>query len=213
MQVDWDWIFQRPHIFAKFLEEDYECYTVYPKSLINRESVVKKNVPAKYGKPAYKVPLQSRFGFIKKLNDVIEKCVIGNLSQYDAIWVCHPSLMKYISDNYQGKIIYDCMDNHVAMEVPNAKSDLAREEEKLIKRADLILVSSNYLKELVGQDEKTLLIRNGYKEAYQYPVDEARLKDNYKVGYFGTVAEWFDFNLLEKNIEQNENINRSRTNL
>ena len=205
-QIDWDWIFQRPQIFAMLLDKDYDCTVLYPKSMINQETVVRKNERPRCAKPAYKVPGQSILGCIKSLNDFIAKRTIGNINQYDMIWVCHPSLMVYVPDDYKGKVIYDCMDNHVAMAIDKFKAEYESLETKLIERSDLILVSSLKLGELVNRPEKTLLIRNGYKEGYVFPVAEAKKSDRYKIGYFGTVAEWFDFDLLEKNLENGANI-------
>lgn len=206
LQIDWDWIFQRPQIFGMLLDKDYDCTIVYPKAFINQETVVRKNERPKNIKPAYKVPGQSILGCVQSLNDFIEKRTIGDIHQYDAIWVCHPSLMVYIPDDYKGKVIYDCMDNHVAMTIESLKAEMRRNEEKLIQRADLILVSSLKLGELVNRPEKTLLIRNGFKEGYVFDVAKAQKRDTYKVGYFGTVAEWFDFDLLEKNLDEGANV-------
>ena len=206
LQIDWDWIFQRPQIFAMMLDKDYDCTIVYPKSLIGQETVVRKNERPKCAKPAYKIPGQSILGCIQSLNDFIARCTIGDINQYDAIWVSHPSVMAYVPDNYQGKVIYDCMDNHVALALEKFKEEYRRVENKFIERADLIFVSSLKLAELVNKPEKTVLIRNGYKEGYVFDVAEPKQKDSYKIGYFGTVAEWFDFPLLEKNLENGANV-------
>lgn len=98
------------------------------------------------------------------------------------------------------------MDNHVALALEKFKEEYRRVENKFIERADLIFVSSLKLAELVNKPEKTVLIRNGYKEGYVFDVAEPKQKDSYKIGYFGTVAEWFDFPLLEKNLENGANV-------
>lgn len=205
LHIGWDWIFQRPQIFALHLDKDYECTVLYPKSMIMR-TAVKQSVRPRFEKPAYKIPGENQLKFIKKINDIITRKVIGDVNQYEAIWVCHPSLMVYVPDNYKGKVIYDCMDNHVAMALDKYRDEHEQLEKKLIERADLILASSLKLSELVNKPEKTVLVRNGFREGYVYPVSKEKKREKYKIGYFGTVAEWFDFDLLERNLEQGANV-------
>lgn len=201
MHIDWDWIFQRPQILAKALEEDFECKVVFPKSMVNKGAVAKKNISPKNGVAAYRIPLQRRIPFIKWLNQKIIKWTIGDCNKYDVLWVCHPDLMKYIPADYSGKVVYDCMDNHAAMVPEEDRQELEKWEAKLLERADLVLVTSLKLKEIINVGEKASLVRNGYRESYVFPIAESSKKEKYKIGYFGTVANWFDFDLLKRNLE------------
>lgn len=207
MHIDWDWIFQRPQILAKSLEDDYDCKVVFPKSMVNKGAVAKKNVSPQNGVAAYRIPLQKYIPPIKWLNQKIIKWTIGNCDKYDVLWLCHPDLMKYVPSNYSGKVIYDCMDNHVAMVPEEDREELDKWEKLLLERADLVFVTSLKLKEIVNTAEKTILVRNGYRESYVFPIANACKKDKYKIGYFGTVASWFDFDLLKKNLEVENDIN------
>lgn len=205
LHIGWDWIFQRPQILALLLDKDYDCTVLYPKSMIMK-TAVRKNERPRCLKTAYKIPGENFVKLIKKANDVLARFIIGDINQYDAIWVCHPSLVEYVPDSYKGKVIYDCMDNYVAMSNDVYLTETQRQEEKLKDRADLILVSSLKLGELVNRAEKTVLVRNGFKEGYAFPIAQEEKKNSYKIGYFGTVAEWFNFELLENNLESGSNV-------
>ena len=88
---------------------------------------------------------------------------IEDLYQYDIIWIGHPLLYRYIPMSYQGKIVYDCMDNHVALcSDVRIRKVIRNVEEVLIRRADLVIASSNKLKQ--GMETKyskeVILVRN-----------------------------------------------------
>lgn len=54
--------------------------------------------------------------------------------------------MDTIPNDYKGIVIYDCMDNHPAFVNDERQMEIIiRQEENLIKKASLVLVSSNHL--------------------------------------------------------------------
>jgi len=61
----------------------------------------------------------------------------------------------------------------------------------------------------MGGIAKTVLIRNGFvADKILPPIAEKHTADDaiLKVGYFGTIAEWFDFSLLLKSLELFPNV-------
>lgn len=204
IHVTWEWIFQRPQILELFLEKDYDCAVVNKKFLLKKKTS-KNNKNPKSMILAYQLPKES-IPLIKKINDYLYKKTVKKCNDYDVIWLCHPVLFKYIPKNYKGKIIYDCMDNHVAMTKDENKSYIFEQEQKLIKRADIIFVTSSKLYEEIPNIENAILVRNGFINVALSKVKEAKIKNGYKIGYFGTVASWFDFELLNNSVKKIDDV-------
>lgn len=205
IHITWEWIFQRPQILELLIEKDYDC-TVLNKKFILKKKTSKNNIYPQNIIVAHQLPKES-IPFIKKINDFLYKKAIKKWDKYDAIWVCHPSLFKFIPKDYKGKIIYDCMDNHTAMSKKEDRDYVFEQEQQLIKRADLIFVTSNKLYEDVPNLEKAILVRNGFINMDISEVKESKVKSSYKVGYFGTIASWFDFKLLKYSVKKLDKIN------
>ena len=76
----------------------------------------------------------------------------------------------------------------------------------MVNRADIVFASSSGLLQKVqklGGEGKSVLLRNGFVSEHIYPPEPVRHKNKeaYKIGYFGTIAEWFDFPLLLKSLD------------
>lgn len=205
IHICWEWIFQRPQIIALLLEKDYEV-TVVNKKFVLRPSISKNNRMPQNIKIASQLPKSDSIKFLKKINEWLYRNTIKRCEEYDAIWVCHPLLFESIPKNYKGKIIYDCMDNHVAMASEDEREKINRLEQELIERADLVFASSLKLKEVVPNMHKAVLARNGYSASELENIDKADVKELYKVGYFGTIASWFDFETLKNSLKSNKKI-------
>lgn len=202
--VCWEWIFQRPQILELMIEKDFEC-AVVNKHFIFGKTTANNNVMPKNGKNVWLFPKYQDFKVLSVLNNLIYKLYVRTLiNKYDAVWVCHPSLFYSIPQKFPGKVIYDCMDNHEAFKTDEEQKALLRkEEDALIKRANLVFATSDKLKDTVPGLKKAVLVRNGYlSNVEQLEIKKSIKKDEYKIGYFGTVAEWFDYELLMKSIEK-----------
>jgi GT2 family glycosyltransferase/glycosyltransferase involved in cell wall biosynthesis len=93
-------------------------------------------------------------------------------------------------------IIYDCMDHHAGFE--NNESSMLTEEEMLFKSSDLVITTAQRLSESVAQYSDNIIIRNGCEVEYfsRIPENGVLTKSRPVVGYYGAIAEWFDFDLL-----------------
>ena len=205
IHVSWEWIFQRPQILGLQLQEDFDCSVISTKVLF-KENVTRNNILPKKMRYVYMLRGSGKLPFIKKINNALYKHAVKACKEYDAIWICHPSLYRAIPADYKGKIIYDCMDNHVAMTYEKNRQSLFDLEQELLKRADLVFVSSAKLLEVIPNIEKAKLVRNGYKETQPLPVKNALKKETYKVGYFGTISSWLDMQLLRSSAVRNKGI-------
>jgi len=116
-----------------------------------------------------------------------------------------------IPNDYKGIVIYDCMDNHPAFVNDERQMEIIiRQEENLIKKANLVLVSSNHLIDILKSrygneiEEKINLVRNGYNGAI---LDQAKTVSEkkhklYTFAYFGTISTWFNFDYILRSLEE-----------
>lgn len=205
IHIDWYWIFQRPQIIELHLEKDFDCTVVNRKFLFSKKSKSNNPLPHKMIN-IYQIPKEHKFKCIRLINKILFKLCIKNIKNYDYIWITYPLLYDFIPNNYNGKIIYDCMDNYVSMAPSHLKKLIENQEQKLIHRADYVLASSKKLMEIVPGLSKAFLIRNGYVFQESKQIKIANKKKKYIISYFGTISSWFDFELLNKSLNQFDNI-------
>lgn len=199
MAIDWYWIKQRPQILAEMLSCDYDITVGYYKEIFGTIELRKSNDELEKSIPIPVLPFRDKSKLIYFVQKGIFNHQIEDLYQYDIIWIGHPLLYRYIPMSYQGKIVYDCMDNHVALcSDVRIRKVIRNVEEVLIRRADLVIASSNKLKQ--GMETKyskeVILVRNGYIAGRIWSHNIVSTGDNINVGYFGTIAEWIDFKIL-----------------
>lgn len=200
MSIDWYWIKQRPQILAEKLSGDYEITVVYYKEIFQKQTLRKEKDELKDSVSIPAIPYRDK----NRVFYWIQKCmfykIMKSVQKYDIVWVGHPLLFKYLPDSYKGKVVYDCMDNHRALCFDERISQsIQTAEYELVQRADVILVSSRRLLEMIenlGGKSKTRLIRNGFDFEKVHCLKTPEKKKCYCIGYFGTIAEWMDFTLL-----------------
>lgn len=205
IHVNWDWIFQRPQILEKMLEEDYDV-VVYNKKVLFKPSVSKNSIRPKNMKVMWQLPKEDKIPLVKRINRWIIKQSYKRCKDYDAVWVCHPSLFSFLPNDYSGKIIYDCMDNHAALANATEKEVIRKSEECLVKRADLIFATSERLIKVIPGLEDAILVRNGYNARVYKMATDNQIKMKYKLGYIGTISSWFDYLLLKESLKKVDNI-------
>lgn len=203
MNVEWNWIKQRPHFIAEYLDKDYEVYVIYQyrynrKGLQNREDHLNL-IPIKT------IPKISGIRKLKWINDTIlahkAKKIIQNV-QPDYIYFTFPSQVDMLPKDFKGKVLYDCMDNNTAF-TSNEKEreNLKKKEKKLIESANDILVSSEYLKRLIidryhSEEKNISLVRNAFDGNILENVTGKNIGNIFKMAYIGTISTWFDWNII-----------------
>lgn len=214
MGIDWNWIFQRPQILEQHLEVDYDVTVAFPRSILHRAAADEMvAVQPEETRILWTIPKQERYGFLRKVSSLLNRGVFQNLDRYAAVIIGYPLYYRYISRNYSGRIVYDCMDYHEAL-YPDAKSlkGLLIQEDRLIRESDFIVATSRklYCNMIAkGADAaKVRLIRNGTHINKIVPPANRISKEKkiYKIGYFGTIAEWFDYELLVESLENYRNV-------
>ena len=103
-------------------------------------------------------------------------------------------------------LLYDYMDELSLLDLP--PDELERDHQCMLEKSDLITVSADRLMEKLPQHvlSKALLINNAVSsefikavEAYEGVAEELAQFDGRPVlGYYGAIAEWLDFDLIER---------------
>ena len=203
MNVEWNWIKQRPHFIAEYLDKDYEVYIIYQykynrKGLQNREENLNL-IPIKT------IPKISGIRQLKWINDIIltykSKKIIESI-QPDYIYLTFPTQVDVLTKKLKGKVLYDCMDNNTAF-TSNVKEreKLKKKEKRLIDAANNVLVSSEYLKRLIvgryqADGSKISLIRNAFDGNILKNVKDKSIGNTFKMAYIGTISTWFDWETM-----------------
>lgn len=214
MHVDWDWIKQRPHFLYEELTRYYSVDLFYIDKIYDEHSGGNRNSRNVHSKSALhtlkKLPLSGRFPALRQVERLLNWKVIQSLDQYEYIWITSPLLLDFISLELlnEKKVIYDCMDDFLGFYPGFNVLDRFRELEiRLVKRADLVITSSEYLKNKMvksyGEYMKSdpIVLNNG--------ISTSLLKDDGAVAeentpssnllnlmYIGTIGAWMDFDIL-----------------
>lgn len=198
MNIDWEWIAQRPHYLAKELEKENDVFVYFPRYIVRKWKKQKGTPKTKNCHSIVQLPFQEYSSIIRFIEKKIVNFHIGDVSEFDVIWISSPQQIQYVPHDYKGKIIYDYMDDYVAMQ----KSEVIKrytelEHNKTLKQANHVFVSSSLLeKQVQGKNDNITLLRNAVSDVCIYPPDKTEIKAMYRIGYFGTVSEWFDFPML-----------------
>ncbi|MBQ3393352.1 MAG: glycosyltransferase [Lachnospiraceae bacterium] len=211
MNVEWNWIKQRPHFIAEELSKRFDTTIVYQyrynrKGLQQRETRGEKLLPVKV------IPL---IGRSRKLHQVNEAWVRSRFAKIigkedpDYVFITRPEMVGTVS-KFKGRVIYDCMDDYYAFSGEEwLRRRTLRDEGALVKRADLIFASSAKLRESLiaryGKNtaERIHVVRNGFGGEILPPREDAGRREGkpFTLCYFGTIDTWFDFDLVLRSLE------------
>ena len=115
MGIDWYWIKQRPQIIAEMLNKDYDVTVAYYKELFVKQSLRKNNDELENSISISAIPYRDKNKIAYAIQKLLFHRIMKNVKQFDIVWISHPLLYRYLPPNYDGKVIYDCMDNHEAL--------------------------------------------------------------------------------------------------
>jgi len=211
MNVDWNWIKQRPHFLAEELSNFYSVEVLYRhrynRRLVQEHSIVSQIKSREY----YLIPRIDRYPSMARVNDWVKQRTIEYYMKHsacDLIYVTAPDQYVPSMENFEGTIIYDCMDNHIEFAVSEDKiSKLTHLENKLINRADLVLVTSEHLKKVLMDrydvsPTKLVIERNAYSGGSNMSLTVTKAKQKgAQIAYFGTISSWFNFDFINRSLQ------------
>ncbi|MBO9542042.1 glycosyltransferase [bacterium] len=185
--VDWGWMFQRPHhLMSQFAKQGYLCFFVSPMSR------------------------GDSFEGFKKVQDNLYLCSDISLLYeierplYLISWTAQT---HHIDRMKNPQVIYDYLD---ALEVSTdgeVSTEKIRAHHSLLQRADVVVATARkLLEETKPLRPDVTLVPNGVQPAdfsvepsAPIPEDmrEIRTSGRPIIGYYGAMAKWFDYELLE----------------
>ncbi len=213
MNVDIAWIKQRPHFLAESLSKNFKTTVFYPyfynRKVLSKSSTLNNCVL----KRIYRAPnridvklIQDFFHYVNK--NRIALCI--KREKPDVIFLTDPAQIEYVPKTFNGVVIYDCMDDLLAIS-PNltSKNRVLKYEKKAIYKSKFVLVSSSHLKEVLVErygktiDRKLKLCRNAFNGNIINNINiEYNSNKMINICYFGTISNWFDFNLIKRSLER-----------
>jgi teichuronic acid biosynthesis glycosyltransferase TuaH len=221
MHVDWRWIKQRPQFLAEGLAEEHDVLVLHRFCLTGRRLLAgdEARLPVR---PLLPVPT-GRKGLRWLTTPLQRKWVRFAAHDFDPdiVWITHPTLIETLPSRLMTlPLIYDCMDDAFSFSATQNRISLLRElEELLVERSVSILCSSDCLRRLLinrygpGISTKLSLVRNGFSTEMTADVSDTSTAKTARpansrcsVAYFGTIAEWFDFDLLLQCLAENESV-------
>lgn len=217
LNVDWNWIKQRPHFIAEYLARYFDIQAIY-QYRYKRNGLQKRSAGNINLKAIYVIPGGDRCERLSMVNKKIKQAVVSNeisSKRPSILYLTSPKQIDLIPDSFKGVIIYDCMDNHPAfLNDELERNSLIAQEKRLINKANIVLVSSKKLMSVLVErygksiEDKLYLIRNGYdgpiidtKETEADSVNEL-----YTISYFGTIGKWFNFDYLISSLNEYSDI-------
>ena len=112
------------------------------------------------------------------------------------------NLVLHLREKLGWPCIYDCMDLHTGFSISTDAT--AKDEEHLLKNADLVLATSHFLLDHVKKiNPNAVLVPNGaeytffHQAAQLMPVEEIQNLPHPIIGYYGAIADWFDSILVK----------------
>ena len=218
MHVPWGWIKQRPHFIAEELLNDFNVDVYIPKFYKTPKLI--KNCSSISITTLFQFPL-ARLKIVKYINTKIAQYILKyqyRIHEYHYIWITDLRLYPYIKDilTNKQKLIYDCMDDVLAFEVLKSQYEYLQDiEQKLFEQVDLVFFSSEKLQEkkvnkyhlkpekysLIYNALDKIFIDSNIYDKYDSFFDSYRSKNYTVLTYIGTISNWFDFEAIEKSLE------------
>ena len=213
--IDWQFRYQRPQSLASSLASQGNKVVYINPTILNSGEDLDYQVEVEndvhiYSFLSNRVVMNTYLGVYNVDSDLaldiaiyIEEILTSKFYSSCVLIVQQPGwwpVIKYLQGN---QIAFDCMDLHSGFEDQHPR--LAENESALLSAADQVIVSSPYLFDQLSDAEskRATIIRNGVDtNRFFYRSCQPR-GSNPTIGYYGAVAEWFDFELVRKLADMN----------
>lgn len=209
---------QRPQQIAEFLSKDHQIYYIEPtislirqllkggKSCIREQRKVNDNLTV--------IRLNGCFTFHKSI-EILDLLGVNNwwellqlrklIRECHLIWVGYSGWYTIIRHIKRKPIIFDKMDEEDMLVSSNMwKKTLQRNKRKMVKVSDVIIVTCQKFYEEIKRIGKTVyLIPNAVAEefmekTFQKDREYKEITKVKRIGYIGTIGEWFDMEIVEE---------------
>lgn len=207
--IDWHFRIQRPqHLAREFARAGHRVY-FFSNHFENAKepgfSIEHLDASLPLYQVKLKVDLAPAIYFAAPTEKAIAQILAGirlfrKWSGTDCSWsIVQHSYWYPIATRTQSECMaYDCMDHHEGF--GNVPKELMELEERMIERADLLVVTSSWLRDNVYKHNRHVeIIRNAGQYADFCVAPDERFIDPHGrkiIGYYGAIAEWFDTDLV-----------------
>lgn len=212
--ISWNWIKQRPQFIAEALSVDYEVLFVDNSG--QADKIKQSDCNIHFMRP-WRMLLE-RYSLIKKLNLFLYKIYLKTIvGSYDILWISSPTeyAMAALSvKNNHAKVVYDCMDDHLAFSKASHILDRIKYIESYIYlNADIVFCSAEYLSEKIQKrygKKNITIVNNALSVVPNYDGKTIELSDKFsdfntsskRLTYVGTVADWMNVDLIKRITEE-----------
>lgn len=224
MGESWYWIKQRPHFIAEYLSKYYETDLVFEKRYTNRvDNKIPEHIKCH---EVFKLP-KTHNPFVKRANSYLIKKELKKVlsgKKYDFILFNNYNHFNLVKDAISDDdfIVYDCMDDFTEFKGSKRDEktleDILKKERALYERSDVIVFSSEYLKERLrkryGEKKNSLVINNAieisslnYGNELPETLAKMFVEGRKNLCYVGSVSDWFDFEILLEMLERFKEVN------
>jgi len=206
--INWNYRYQRPqHILKQFSTNGHRVFylTTTPRTLKKPFEIkpIDDNIyEIELNSPGYFDIYKDKFdeSFVLSLIKSFE--IMKKELKLDPICLVQfPTWSPFViqlKKKFGFKIVFDVLDDF--HNFPNVIKERKNEEELLVKNSDLIIVTSSPLLSRVKNSKtKTLFLPNAgeYNHFSKLTTNDVLKYKKPIVGYFGSIAEWFDTDLIE----------------
>lgn len=138
------------------------------------------------------------------------KAALSRRQAYDVLWLADPLQGGLAQALPHETLVYECVDDHAGFwQDARLKAQIVAAETELVKRADVVIVTSRALQErLSAHHPRVVLVGNGTDVAYFAAVCEdpaafprpADLPDaeGPLIGFYGALGDWLDYDLVRE---------------
>ena len=223
MHIDWNWIKQRPHFIAEGLSHFFKVDAWHEKTYAGKRNLVNNSTqkhPNLSVQCIKRLPF-SRFCIIYHINVLINRIILRKCyKNADIIWVPYSLYLPYYKKNNRQTIVYDCMDDILEFDLlsTSVKKRIMKYEKCLINQADIVIASSDYLRNILIERHGVLKPIEIVNNAISLPPGEQinplpdfltsifADKSTKKIVFIGTISTWLDFDLILQSLKENNNI-------
>jgi teichuronic acid biosynthesis glycosyltransferase TuaH len=208
IHVDWRWIRQRPHWLAEEASHTGRALVLFRPH--PRGASLPRNTSPVRRLPLLPLPL-GRSLTTPRLSRLFAACqrawtaLVIRVFRPTHVYVSHPVLVDVLPADVPRRltVVYDCMDDAIAMAPAERREAVHAREHVLVSRAQRVIVSSaelaGRLEARYGQavGDKLRIVLNGSPPARVLPRRATAPEGcDRLVAYAGTVGPWFDFDAV-----------------
>ena len=221
LNVNWNWIKQRPQYLAEELSRYYDL-DVFEKKCYRQRNFTKNDSKNVNLYKLFRLPFQGKVAIVKKINSLLIKYQIAKkVDEYEYVWLASAADYEKIKKYLKNKtIIYDCMDDQI--EFPDRKNDndyiadFLKNEHELLRDSKYVFASAEHLKEVLVMrygdinPDKICVLNNAITskllDESKKSVVKTNGNDNKVITYIGTISQWIDWEKIINSLRVIDNI-------